>query len=119
MTGPNWDRSNEHPAERDTKIAQALISYAMRGGALYSARRWAENPLTLTHALWRSPDGDTVEAFRPPEDEQALLPAERDAWIQLAVHTEASMTPSPLGPAAWAPVQLDQTVALELGQRDR
>ncbi|GEM_PF-1060981 len=119
MAGPYRDgsREREHPAERDTKIAQALISYAMRGGALYSARRWPENPLTLTHALWRSPDGDAIEAFRPPEDEQSMLAAERDAWIQLAVHTEASAAPNPAGPGAWTPVRLDQTQALELGQR--
>src|SRR5579863_5891131 len=47
------------PEEPDTKIAQTLISYAMRGGALFGARRWVENPLTLTHTLWQSPDGDT------------------------------------------------------------
>jgi len=116
MASVGWGQGS--PEEPDTKIAQALISYAMRGGALFSARRWAENPLTLTHALWQSPDGDTLEAYRPPDDDLNLFPEEREAWVQVAVHTMAEAASGPAGRAAsWLPVRMEPTQALDLGQR--
>ncbi|HLJ80399.1 MAG TPA: hypothetical protein VKT52_02860, partial [Ktedonobacterales bacterium] len=54
-------------AETDTGILQVLTGYVTQGGQLYGARRWAENPLTLTHVRWQGPGGASAEAFRRPD----------------------------------------------------
>jgi hypothetical protein len=64
---------NRRSSGADTGIAQVLEIYATRGGRLEGARRWPQNPLTLTHVRWMSEYGEAVEAFCPPEDGAGLI----------------------------------------------
>lgn len=98
------------PAERDTGVLQVLQAFATQGGQLYGARRWAENPLTLTHVRWLGPANVVLDGFRPPDDDQAP-PEEREVWIQLAL-LFPSAHPSPAGPEApWLPLNVTPTQA--------
>src|SRR5260370_22313789 len=83
-------------AETDTGILQALFAYVSQGGQLYGARRWPENPLTLTHVRWQAPSSMTVDAYRDPTRDAALSAVERDVWIQLAL-TFPPVPPTPPG----------------------
>lgn len=113
-----------HPAEQDTGVLQVLQAFATQGGQIYGARRWAENPLTLTHVRWLGPANVVLDGFRPPNDDQAP-PEEREVWIQLALHFPATH-PSPAGPEApWLPLNVTpaqagawaQMLAQALGMR--
>jgi hypothetical protein len=108
---------NRRPGGADTGIAQVLEIYATRGGRLEGARRWPQNPLTLTHVRWMSEYGETVEAFCPPEDGASIAEDERGVWVDLAVEFSA-MHPNPAGMGAnWAPLPIGQERAVELSQR--
>ena len=108
---------NRRPGGADTGIAQVLEIYATRGGRFEGARRWPQNPLTLTHVRWMSEYGETVEAFCPPEDGASIAEDERGVWVDLAVEFSA-MHPNPAGMGAnWAPLPIGQERAVELSQR--
>ena len=108
---------NRRPGGADTGIAQVLEIYATRGGRLEGARRWPQNPLTLTHVRWMSEYGEAVEAFCPPEDGASIAEDERSVWVDLAVEFSA-MHPNPAGMGAnWAPLPIGQERAVELSQR--
>ncbi|HEX6122132.1 MAG TPA: hypothetical protein VFY89_03175 [Ktedonobacterales bacterium] len=94
-------------AQQETGLNQVLAGYAARGGQLYGARRWPENPLTLTHLLWQGPDGFTVEAARHPTDEASALPEEREIWVQLALHCPTPQAPVRPEEAPWLPIQIE------------
>jgi hypothetical protein len=111
----NW--GSRRPSGTDTGIAQVLEIYATRGGRLEGARRWPQNPLTLTHVRWVSEYGDAVEAFCPPEDTASVADDERKVWVELALEF-SSMHPNPAGMGAgWAPLPIGQEIAVELRQR--
>jgi hypothetical protein len=93
-------------AQQETGLSQVLAGYAGRGGQLYGARRWQENPLTLTHLLWHAPDGFTVEAARHPDDEVSALPEEREIWVQLALHCTTSQAPVRADEAPWLAIDI-------------
>lgn len=98
------------PVERDTGVLQVLQAFATQGGQLYGARRWAENPLTLTHVRWLGPANVVLDGFRAPDDDQTP-PEEREVWIQLAL-LFPSAHPSPAGPEApWLPLNVAPTQA--------
>jgi hypothetical protein len=102
--------------ERDTGVSQVLQAFAAQGGQLFGARRWSENPLTLTHVRWVGPAGMVLDGVREPEDDDRTLPEERDVWVQLALHFP-SAHPSPAGPnAPWLPLEVDRTQAGEWAQ---
>src|SRR5690348_11458537 len=108
---------NRRPGGADTGIAQVLEIYATRGGRPEGARRWPQNPLTLTHVRWMSEYGEAVEAFCPPEDGANVAEDERGVWVDLAVEFSA-MHPNPVGlGASWAPLPIGQERAVELSQR--
>lgn len=105
--GPNDGRTS-------TGIGAVLDGYAHRGGHLVGARRWAENPLTLTHVHWVGPAGEQAEAVRPPGDDWGIGAAERDVWVQLALDFPA-MHPSPAGrDAPWLPLDISPQQAAQL-----
>jgi hypothetical protein len=108
---------SRRPSGTDTGIAQVLDIYATRGGRLEGARRWPQNPLTLTHVRWMSEYGEVVEAFCPPEDAASVAEDERRVWVDLALEF-SSMHPNPVGLGAnWAPLPIGQERAVELSQR--
>jgi hypothetical protein len=108
---------NRRSSGADTGIAQVLDIYATRGGRLEGARRWPQNPLTLTHVRWMSEYGEAVEAFCPPEDGADVAEDERKVWVDLALEFSA-MHPNPVGLGAnWAPLPIGQERAVDLCQR--
>lgn len=95
-------------SERDTGVSQVLQAYATQGGQLFGARRWAENPLTLTHVRWVGPTGAMLDGFRrPQDDDDQIPPEEREVWVELALHFPATH-PSGAGfDAPWLPLSVD------------
>jgi hypothetical protein len=55
MSENGWGPAWAHRGISATGIAEVLEGYARMGGNLLGARRWAENPLTLTHVRWMGP----------------------------------------------------------------
>ncbi len=97
-----------------TGIAEVLEGYARTGGNLLGARRWAENPLTLTHVRWMGPRGEVADAVRPPGDDQGVIAEERGVWVALALGFPAAH-PSPAGrDAPWLPLDVSPQQAAGL-----
>ncbi len=101
------------PAETDTGIVHVLTAYATQGGQLFGARRWAENPLTLTHVRWQGPGGQVADAFREPGNDLALSEDERQVWVQLALHFPTSHPGVPGTEAPWLPLSVERDNALQ------
>lgn len=98
-----------------TGLADLLSAFVAHGGQMAGARRWAENPLALTHVRWQGPAGQLLEAARHPGDEGWLTQGERDAWVQMALHYPAASQSAPSGPSApWMPLDLDRGTAQTL-----
>lgn len=115
MSDTDWEQGSARWTE--TGIARVLSAYAVHGGQLFGARRSAENPLTLTHVRWRALGGNTVEAVRAPSEDE-LDAAERDAWVQLAIHLSIDLKSEPAGPnAAWVALALPQGQAAMLAEQ--
>ena len=107
-------------AERDTGVSQVLQAFAMQGGQLFGARRWAENPLTLTHVRWVGPSGAVLEGFRQPQDDDDQMPQEeREVWVQLALHFPATHPSSAGRDAPWLPLNVDPAQASTWAQAVR
>ncbi len=114
MSDNGWSQSWPHDDRSATGVAAALEGYASLGGRLLGARRWAPNPLTLTHVRWMGPRGETSDAVRQPGDDQGLSDAEREVWVQLALGFPA-MHPSPAGhDAPWLPLAIAPEQAANL-----
>ncbi len=112
MAEGNWRHGGQ--AQPDTGINQVLATYATRGGELLGARRWAENPLTLTHVRWQDGSGYMLEAIRRPDVDLYLSEAERNIWVQLALHFPMAQ-PSAIGSnAPWLPLTLQPAQAADL-----
>ncbi|HEV8192312.1 MAG TPA: hypothetical protein VGP82_12665, partial [Ktedonobacterales bacterium] len=112
MAEGNWRHGGQ--TQPDTGINQVLVTYASRGGELLGARRWAENPLTLTHVRWQDGSGYVLEAIRRPDVDLYLSEAERNIWVQLALHFPMTQ-PSTIGNSApWLPLALQPSEAAEL-----
>ena len=112
MAETHWRHGSQ--AQPDTGISQVLATYASRGGELLGARRWAENPLTLTHVRWQDGSGYILEAVREPNIDLYLSEAERNIWVQLALHFPMTQ-PSTIGNnAPWLPLTLQPAQAADL-----
>ena len=112
MADTNWRHGGQ--AQSDTGISQILATYASRGGELLGARRWAENPLTLTHVRWQDGSGYVLEAVRQPDVDLYLSEAERNIWVELALHFPMTQ-PSTIGNnAPWLPLTLQPAEAADL-----
>src|SRR5215510_6769600 len=93
----------------DSGITQVLIAYIMQGGQLAAARRRPDNPLTLTHLLWQGPEGANLEAVRLVNGERES-PQEREVWVQMALHLQASPMAFANRPneSPWLPLAVDR-----------
>ena len=117
MASIGWGHGG--PAESDTGILQALSAFVSQGGQLLGARRWMENPLTLTHVRWHGPSSMTVDAFRDPLHDTLLSAEERDVWIQLAL-TFPSVPPTHPGEEPpWMPLRVEAEKAAQWAQSVR
>lgn len=110
MAEAGWGHGR--PVETDTGIASVLHAFVTQGGQILGARRWPDNPLTLTHVRWQGPSSGPLEAVRRPNDSEDLLPpGEREVWVQLAL----AFPPAFFGPsgieAPWAPLAVDREKA--------
>jgi hypothetical protein len=113
MADAGWGHGR--PAETDTGILQVLMSYVTQGGQLYGARRWMENPLTLTHVRWQGPNGASAEAFRPPESDDNGTDGEGQVWVQLALTMPATYAASSGAESPWLPLAATREKAQEWG----
>lgn len=112
MAEGDWRHGGQ--TQPDTGINQVLATYASRGGELLGARRWAENPLTLTHVRWQDGSGYKLEAIRRPDVDLYLTEAERNIWVQLALHFPMAQ-PSTIGAnAPWLPLTIRPEQAADL-----
>ena len=101
----------EASAETDTGILDVLVAYVSQGGHLYGARRWEDNPLTLTHVRWQGISGGLLDAFRQPGGTVSTDDIESNVWVQLALNFPSSH-PSPAGlDAPWLPLNVDPATA--------
>lgn len=93
----------------DSGILQVLIAFVMQGGQLAAARRRPDNPLTLTHLLWQGPEGASLEAVRLANSE-GESPEEREVWVQVALHLQATPMPFSYTPneSPWMPLAVDR-----------
>src|SRR5579859_610145 len=114
MANAGWGYGR--PADTDTGILQVLTGFITQGGQLYGARRWAENPLTLTHVRWQGPGGAAVEAFRRPDIDDNGFDSERQVWVQLALTVPTNYATSSGADAPWLPLDVGREKALEWGQ---
>jgi hypothetical protein len=112
MAEGNWGHGGQ--AQPDTGINQLLATYASRGGELLGARRWAENPLTLTHVRWQDGSGYVLEAIRRPDIDLYLSEAERNIWVQLALHFPMAQATTIGSSAPWLPLTLQPAEAADL-----
>lgn len=121
MSDHTWDQARDHAwANRGfsaTGIAEVLEAYSSHGGQLLGARRWAENPLTLTHVRWMGPQGGGRDAVRRPDDDAGLADDERAIWVELALDFPA-MHPSAAGhDAPWLALNISPQQAAGLAVR--
>src|SRR5215813_6627307 len=105
MTNIDWGPGR--PSAMDTGILQVLVAYTMQGGQLFGARRWPDNPLTLTHVRWQGATlSMLVDAYRNPAYDTALSAEERDIWVQLALAFPPMQGP-PGVETSWLPLRVD------------
>lgn len=115
MANIGWGHGR--PAEGSTGMAQILLAFGTQGGQLLGSRRWAENPLTLTHVRWQGPGGTTLDAERDPAQDHTLSAEERNVWVELALAFPSVAVGA--ADAPWTPLVVDQAKALAWGQRLR
>jgi hypothetical protein len=109
MSQPGHGNESLANLNSGTGLAELLSAFVAHGGQMAGSRRWAENPLALTHVRWHGPAGQMLDAARHPGDAGWLTQGERDAWVQLALHYPATSQPTPSGPSApWVPLDLDR-----------
>lgn len=111
MADAGWGHGR--PAEMDTGLLQVLTGYVTQGGQLYGARRWAENPLTLTHVRWQGPGGASAEAYRRPDFDDAGIEDDRLIWVGLALTVPPGFAMPSGGEAPWLPLAVAREQAME------
>jgi hypothetical protein len=109
MADAGWGRGR--PVEADTGIYDVLLAYVTQGGQLLGARRWTDNPLTLTHVRWLGRNGGSLEALRRPDHDAVSSPEEREVWVQLALHVPTAQSGPPGGEQPWLPLAVDPAAA--------
>lgn len=106
MAETGWRHGS--PAEpQDAGLFHVLMSYISQGGQLLGARRWADNPLTLTHVRWHGLSGLIVEARRDPTHDDAVSEQERGVWVQLALTMPTSGESDAGAQSPWLPLAVD------------
>jgi hypothetical protein len=118
MSDPGRGRGAPIEASSETGLAEVLSAYAIHGGTLSGARRWADNPLALTHVRWQGPSGQFLDAVRRQGDESWLGQGERETWVEVALHYPNTAVPVASGPSApWVPLTLQRERASALSAR--
>ena len=106
MAEAGWGHGR--PVEMDTGISSVLHAFVTQGGQLLGARRWPDNPLTLTHVRWSGSGSGPLEAVRHPGSDDTLPESEREIWVQLALAFPPSFS-GPIGDdAPWSPLTVDR-----------
>jgi hypothetical protein len=109
MAHGSWGQGGS--ADTDTGILDVLLAFVSQGGQLYGARRFEDNPLTLTHVRWQGPSGGVLDAFRQPGGAVSSEDVESNIWVQLAL-TFPAAHPSPAGvDAPWLALSIDPATA--------
>ncbi len=117
MSDSYWNATPGRQGLSATGIAEVLEAYSTYGGQLMGARRWAQNPLTLTHVRWMGPRGAQVDAVRAPERDATLDDVELQVWIELALDFPA-MHPSAINSeATWLTLNMSPQQAASLAVR--
>ena len=102
----------------ETGLAEVLSAYAVHGGQLSGGRRWADNPLALTHVRWQGPSGQLLDAVRRQGDESWLGQGEREAWVEVALHYPNTAVPVASGSSApWVLLTVSREYASTLSAR--
>jgi hypothetical protein len=118
MSELGWGHGGPANTHSETGLADVLMAFASHGGQLAGARRWADNPLTLTHVRWQGPAGQILDAMRHPGDDAYVTAEERNAWVQLALHYPNTAPLSSPGPnAPWMALMLPPDQAQILATR--
>lgn len=117
MAEAGWGHGR--PVEMDTGIAAVLHAFVTQGGQLLGARRWPDNPLTLTHVRWLGSGAGPLEAVRHPDSDDSLSAGEREVWVQLALAFPPSYSGPSGGDAAWSPLAVDREKAFTWLQKLR
>lgn len=115
MANIGWGHGR--PAEGGTGVEHVLRAYATQGGQLFGARRWPDNPLTLTHVRWQGEGGAMLDAQRDPRRDAALSADEREVWVDLALTFPPSPPMPPGAEQPWMPLTVDQRQAGEWAER--
>jgi hypothetical protein len=112
MAFPGRGQGGLADSNSETGLAEVLLAFVTYGGQLGGARRLADNPLALTHVRWLGTAGQFLDAVRRPADDGILSPAEREAWLRLALHYPETPVPIPSGPSApWLPLTIEREAA--------
>jgi hypothetical protein len=115
MADGGWGYGGPIETHSETGLAEVLLAFAAYGGQLWGARRWPDNPLTLTHIRWRGPAGQFLDATRHLGDEAYLGPGERTAWVEVALHYPAMAAPAASAiNAPWVVLTVDRGQAQAL-----
>lgn len=111
MAEAGWGHGR--PVETDTAIAAVLHAFITQGGQILGARRWPDNPLTLTHVRWQGPGSGPIEAVRRPPSEDTLPAGEREVWVQLALAFPPVYSGVAGAEVPWSPLTVDRERAFE------
>ncbi len=109
MAHASWGQGSF--SEADTGILDVLVAFVAQGGTLYGARRWKDNPLTLTHVRWQGASGGVLDAFREPGGAVAADDVESHVWVQLALNFPASQPGAAGTDAPWLPLSVGPATA--------
>ena len=109
MAHANWGQGSS--TETHTGILDVLLAYVAQGGTLYGARRWKDNPLTLTHVRWQGTSGAILDAFREPGATVGVDDVESHIWVQLALNFPASHPSAAGADAPWLALSVDPATA--------
>lgn len=101
MAQSSWGQG--HPADSDSGLLDVLSALASQGGTLFGARRLPDSPLTLTDLRWQGAGGATMDTRRRNPTGNDEPNAEREVWVQLALHCPLSMAPTSQD-TLWAPI---------------
>lgn len=101
MAQSGWGQGRS--ADSDTGLLDVLSALASQGGTLYGARRLPDSPLTLTDLRWQGTGGTMMSTHRRSPTDNDEPDAEREVWVQLALHCPLTNMPSAQD-TPWTPI---------------
>ena len=109
MAQSGWGQGR--PADSDSGVLDVLSALASQGGTLFGARRLPDSPLTLTDLRWQGAGGTTMDTHRHNPTGNDEPNAEREVWVQLALHCPLSMTATAQD-TPWTPIAVTREEAM-------